>query len=80
MTYKIISTRQFNETLITSVEFNFDGKLHIVDIPHFMPNSQEDIEQTIINASQSELAKLQAIENIESIVSNLVINEIKTIE
>lgn len=79
MTYKIISTRQFSETLITTVEFNFNDKLHVVDIPHFMPESQEQVEQTIINASQSELAKLQAIENIESIVSNLIINEIKTI-
>jgi hypothetical protein len=79
MTYKIISTRQFNETLITTVEFDFNGKLHTVDIPHFMPQSQEEIEQTIINASQSELAKLQAIENIEALVSNLTINEIKNI-
>jgi len=79
MTYKIISTRQSNETLITTVEFDFNGKLHTVDIPHFMPQSQEEVEQTIVNASQSELAKLQAIENIETLVSNLTINEIKTI-
>jgi hypothetical protein len=65
--------------LITTVEFDFNGKLHTVDIPHFMPQSQEEVEQTIINASQSELAKLQAIENIETLVSNLAINEIKNI-
>ena len=80
MTYKIISTRQSNETLITTVEFDFNGNLHTVDIPHFMPQSQEEVEQTIINASQSELAKLQAIENIEALVLNLAINETKTIQ
>ena len=61
MTYKITSTRQADITLITTVEYNFDGVLHTIEIPHFMPKTEAEIEQNIINAAQSELARLQAL-------------------
>jgi hypothetical protein len=80
MTYKIIETRQADITLITKVEFNFDGVISIVEIPHFMPKSQAEIEQNIINAAQGELAKLNAIQQIEALLPTLPINEEKQIE
>ena len=80
MTYKITSTRQADITLITTVEYNFDGVLHTIEIPHFMPKSQAEIEQNIINAAQSELARLQALESIQAIIPTLPINEEKPIE
>jgi hypothetical protein len=79
MTYKILSTRQVEITLFTTVEYNFDGLLHIVEIPHFMPESQEAIEQNIINGAESELARLQSVENIQNIIAVLPINEEKPI-
>ena len=80
MTYKITSTRQADITLITTVEYNFDGVLHTIEIPHFMPKSQAEIEQNIINAAQSELARLQALENIQALIPTISINEEKPIE
>jgi hypothetical protein len=80
MTYKIIETRQADITLITKVEFIFDDTIVTAEIPHFMPKSQQEIEQNIINAAQSELAKLQAIQQIQAILPTLPINEEKPIE
>ena len=75
MTYKIIETRQADITLITKVEYNFDGVISTVEVPHFMPKSQTEIEQNIINAAQGELAKLYAIHQIEALLPTLPINE-----
>lgn len=80
MTYKITTTRQADITLITTVEYNFDGVLHTIEIPHFMPKSQAEIEQNIINAAQSELARLQALDSIQALIPTLPINEEKPIE
>jgi hypothetical protein len=80
MTYKITATRQADITLFTTVEYNFDGVLHTIEIPHFMPKSQAEIEQNIINAAQSELVKIQALNDIQSLIPTLPINEEKPIE
>jgi hypothetical protein len=80
MTYKITSTRQADITLITTVEYNFDGVLHTIEIPHFMPKTEAEIEQNIINAAQSELARLQALESIQALIPTIPINEEKPIE
>jgi hypothetical protein len=80
MTYKITSTRQADITLFTTVEYNFDGVLHTIEIPHFMPKTEADIEQKIINGAQSELARLQALNDIQSLIPTLPINEEKPIE
>lgn len=80
MTYKITATRQADITLITTVEYNFDGVLHTIEIPHFMPKTEAEVEQNIINAAQSELARLQALESIQALIPTLPINEEKPIE
>lgn len=75
MTYKILSTRQIEETLITNVEYNFDNEIVVVDVPHFMPQNSQVIIQNIINASQSELARINAKNIIPNIINDLNIGE-----
>ena len=80
MTYKIVSTRQADITLITTVEYNLDGTIITVVVPHFMPKSQAEIEQNIINRASSEVARLQAEQEIANLIPSLPINEEKPIE
>jgi type III secretion system FlhB-like substrate exporter len=80
MTYKILSSRQADITLITMVEYNLDGTIVTTEVPHFMPKSQEEIEQNIINRASSELARIQAEQEIANLIPTLPINEEKPIE
>ena len=80
MTYKILSSRQADITLITTVEYNLDGNIVTTEVPHFMPKSQEEIEQNIINRASSEVARLQAEQEIANLIPSLPINEEKPIE
>lgn len=75
MTYKILSTRQVEETLITTVEYNFDNEIVVVDVSHFMPNTSQEIVQNIINRSQSELVKLNIKQTIPNIINDLNIGQ-----
>jgi hypothetical protein len=74
MTYKILSAKTIGETLITEVEFNVDSAKIQVSIPHYMPSSLEEIESNIINASQSEIAKYQALQSLGTIASEITLN------
>lgn len=80
MTYKILSSRQADITLITMVEYNLDGTIITTEVPHFMPKSQEEIEQNIINRAASEVARIQAEQEIANLIPTLPINEEKPIE
>jgi hypothetical protein len=80
MTYKILSSRQADITLITMVEYNLDGTIVTTEVPHFMPKSQEEIEQNIINRAASEVARIQAEQEIANLIPILPINEVKPIE
>jgi hypothetical protein len=80
MTYKIISTRQIDETLFTTVEYNFDGTIVTTEVGHFMPKTEEEITQNIINRASSELARMEAASTIATLVENIVIGEEKPIE
>jgi hypothetical protein len=80
MTYKIISTRQVEETLFTTVEYNLDGEIRTIEVAHFMPDSAQTIDENIINRAQTELTRIQAEQSIKSIVNLIVLNEEKPIE
>ena len=80
MTYKIISTRQADITLITTVEYNLDGTIVTTDVAHFMPKTQEEVEQNIINRAASEVVRIQAEQEIANLIPSLSINEEKPIE
>ena len=74
MKYKIISTRQFDENIFTEVEYNFDGKLLVVEISHFAPKSVQEVEDNIKNRAASELAKMQISEHISNIITDIPID------
>ena len=80
MTYKILSSRQADITLITTVEYNLDGTIVTTEVPHFMPKSQAEIEQNIVNRAASEVARIQAEQEIATLIPSLPINEEKHIE
>jgi hypothetical protein len=79
MTYKILSTRQVDETLFTTVKYNFDGTIVTTEVAHFMPKSEEEITQNIINRAESEVVRMQASSTIATLVENIVIGEEKPI-
>jgi hypothetical protein len=80
MTYKITSTRQIEETLFTTVEYNFDGTIVTTEVAHFMPKTEAEIEQNIINRAASEIARIEAAATITTLVETIVIGEEKPIE
>jgi lactam utilization protein B len=80
MTYKILSTSQVAETLFTTVEYNFDGTIVTTEVAHFMPKTEEEITQNIINRAESEMIRIQASSTIATLVESIVIGEEKSIE
>jgi len=80
MTYKILFTRQVDETLFTTVEYHFDGSIVTTEVAHFMPKTEEEITQNIINRAESEMIRIQASSTIATLVENIVIGEEKPIE
>ena len=80
MTYKILSTSQMAETLFTTVEYNFDGTIVTTEVAHFMPKTEEEITQNIINRASSEVIRIQASSTIATLVESIVIGEEKSIE
>jgi hypothetical protein len=80
MTYKILSTRQAGETLITIVEYNFDGNIVTIEVAHFMPKTEEEIIQNIINRASSEIARIEASNTVTTLIEGIVIGEEKPIE
>ena len=86
MTYKILSTRQQEETLFTLVEFTFDFGIQEVDIPHYFPDTSSDeafnanIEQNIKNVADAIISKQVKSEEIESVLPTLEIGVDKPLE
>ena len=58
MTYKEISRRE-QKTVFTEIEFDFDGVKVVVEVAHFMPNSEQDILLGIENRAVTEELKLK---------------------
>ena len=80
MTYKITATRQVEEILFTTVEYNFDDNIVTTEVAHFMPNTEEEITQNIISRAASELAKIEAATTITTLIGSIVIGEEKPID
>ena len=71
MTYKILQIEQNEETIITKVEYDFDGELVEATIPHFAPKSFKDIEVGIFNRSLSVKNKSESITVSTSLMGEL---------
>ena len=80
MTYKIISVRQIDETLFTTVEYDFDGTIVTTEVAHFMPKTEEEINQNIINRSESEIVRIEASNTVTALIGSIVIGEERPIE
>jgi hypothetical protein len=80
MTYKILSVRQIDETLFTTVEYDFDGTIVTTEVAHFMPKTEEEINQNIINRSESEIVRIEASNTVTALIGSIVIGEERPIE
>lgn len=77
MTYTILETQVNGDTINTKVEYNFDGTILVIDVPHFMPQTMQDIETGILNRAVSEKRKLDAEELNLTLVNYIVTGEEK---
>lgn len=59
MNYKILARRS-EETVFTTVEYDFDGEIVTVEVAHFMPQSEEDITLGIENRAITEQRRMQS--------------------
>ncbi len=53
----IVPSRE-EKTVFTKVEYSLNETIVVVDIPHFMPQSEDDINLGIENRMVTELSKL----------------------
>lgn len=74
-TYKTLNVSQIDEIVITKVEYTIDGEVVIVDVQHFAPKTQEDIDTGIANRAISEKVKIQNREIAEQIKNTIIIGE-----
>ena len=75
MTYKILSVEHAGGTIITQVEYNFDGTIITTAISHFQPQTVSDITLAIRNRAASEKNTLDAIIVCESLITDIVVGE-----
>lgn len=78
-TYKILATQQLQDTLITTVEYNINGVILVIDVNHFLITNENDVTNNIIKRAEFEEARLNTIQIIEQVVDNLDINTTVTI-
>ena len=55
----VIMPARDEKTIFTKVEYDFDGIVVVVDVAHFMPQSEDDITLGINNRGVSERRKLE---------------------
>lgn len=75
MKYIIKEATQKDDTLITTVEYDFDGNKVTVDVPHFQPQNKVEIITGIENRGMSEKNKLEKSSSIPSIVNELEVGK-----
>jgi hypothetical protein len=79
MTYKILETRQQNEILYTTVEYNFDGTVVTIELGHSAPRDITEVEDNIKLRATTELYKIQAATQLTTIVNELQVDVEKPI-
>lgn len=57
MSYTILS-RRTEQTVFTTVEYDFNGQIVVVEVAHFMPESEQSIITGIENRAVSEQKRL----------------------
>lgn len=79
MTYTILETQVNGDTINTKVQYNFDGTILVIDVPHFMPQTMQDIETGILNRAASEKRKMDAEDLNLTLVNFIVTGEEKSL-
>jgi len=62
MKYTITATQSQEDILTTTVQFEYKDVQREVNVSHFRPKTEEDIELGIVNRINSEIIKIDAIE------------------
>ncbi len=75
MTYTITAVRRIEETVWTDVTFDFNGTIVMVEVPHFRPQSVNEVKQNIKNRALSEKDKLDAGTLAQSFLANIPLNQ-----
>jgi hypothetical protein len=78
-TYKILNKRVQDQILYTEVEYSFDRGIVTVEVAHFNPQSTEEIDINLLNRAESELQKIQIIEQLEQLLPSIELNQPKDI-
>lgn len=71
MEYIIKSKRQVDDTLFTTVEYNFDETKVLLEVAHFQPQSKEEIITGIENRGLSEERKFIATQKISELINKI---------
>lgn len=71
MNYTIKSKRQVDDTLFTTVEYNFEETKVLVEVAHFQPQSEEEIITGIKNRGLSEEMKFLATQKISELINKI---------
>jgi hypothetical protein len=79
MNYKITNKLIQDELVNTTVEFEYKGQTRTVDVSHFRPRTESDIENGIVNRINSEMVKIDAIELTSGIQLELNVEKTLTI-
>jgi hypothetical protein len=75
MTYKILSVSRIDDTIKTTVEFQLNTQMMLVDVDHFRPVSTEEIDQNIRNRAMSEQSKIDSITGVMTLLPTITIGE-----
>jgi hypothetical protein len=67
--YKVLAATRVDDTVITEVQYSFDGRLVTVPVSHFRPQSKADVAAGIRNRGISERDKLIAADTIEALLA-----------
>jgi len=76
MTYKILSIKLNDDTIFTEVEYDIDGDKFQVTVPHFRPQTADDVAKGIVNRLMSEKIKKESASNCSQVVSQIEIGKV----
>jgi hypothetical protein len=81
MNYLIKNVLQMEDTVITNVDITLNDLTVInIDIPHFRPNSIDQINNAIADRVLSEQAKYDALQQINQIISQIPTGQTVNVE
>jgi hypothetical protein len=70
----ILDKFRYEDNLVTQVQYDFDAEINdsiVVNIYHFRPKTELEVEQNIIKRGESEKAKIMAQNLIDQILPNI---------